>query len=166
MRFRMLDRITELVPGERVVGERKLTGSEDYLADHFPLFPVMPGVLMLEAMYQAAAWLVRVTDNFEHSVVRLREARNVKYSDFVVPGQTLRVEAKIQKREGLVTSLTAQGFVHGDVAVSARLLLESVPMVDNNVPGRSSTEGWARKLMRENFAALTVDLHSGVEVNA
>jgi len=160
MRFRMLDRITELVPGEKIVGQRTLTGEEDYLSDHFPLFPVMPGVLMLEAMYQAAAWLVRATDDFEHSLVRLREVRNLKYSDFVVPGQTLIVTAEITKSEGLVTTFKAQGTVQGSVAVGGRLILESVPMVDD-IDGRSATEAWARKLFRDKFAALTAEMEKG-----
>lgn len=153
MRFRMLDRITDLVPGERITAERTLTGKEDYLADHFPLFPVMPGVLMLEAMYQASAWLIRTTDHFSHSIVRLKEARNVKYSDFVVPGQTLVVSAEIQKREGLVTTLKTQAVVNGNVAVNARLLLESMEMVDGE-PGRSTTETWSKKLMSDKLAEL------------
>lgn len=164
MRFRMLDRITELVPGERIVGERELTGQEDYLADHFPFFPVMPGVLMLEAMFQAASWLVRVTDDFEYTVVRLKEARNVKYSDFVVPGQVLIVDAQIEKRDGLMTRLKARGVVHGDVAVSARLVLECVPL-DDHMPGRSASEPWARKLWRDKFHDLTADLPSRLAVN-
>ncbi len=124
----------------------------------------MPGVLMLEAMYQAAAWLIRVSDDFEHSIVRLKEARNVKYSDFVVPGQTLIVSAEIKKREGLVSQLTAQGIAHGSVAVSARLILESVPMVEG-LRGRSSSEPWAIKQMRDRFADLTVELRRPVPVN-
>ncbi len=154
MRFRMLDRITELVPGERISAQRLLTGREDYLADHFPLFPVMPGVLMLEAMYQASAWLIRSTDNFSHSLVRLKEARNVKYSDFVVPGQTLYVSAEILKREGLVTTLKVQATVHDSIAVSARLVLESMEMVDGAL-GRSCSETWAIKQMRDKLAELT-----------
>src|SRR5688572_32810433 len=108
MRFRQLDTITMVQPGSRIEAVRRLRAEEDYLADHFPFFPVMPGVLMLEAMYQASAWLIRVSDQFSHSIVRLKEARNVKYSDFVVPGQTLVVSAEIQKREGLVTTLKTQ----------------------------------------------------------
>lgn len=164
MRFRMLDRITEIVPGERIIAERKLTGREDYLADHFPLFPVMPGVLMLEAMFQAAVWLVRVTDDFEHSIVRLREARNVKYSDFVVPGQTLIVSAEIVKRDGLLTSLTARGISHDAIAVSARLVVESVP-ISSCMPSRVPMEPWSQKLMREQYAELTVELPSRVALS-
>jgi 3-hydroxyacyl-[acyl-carrier-protein] dehydratase len=165
MRFGMLDRITELVPGERITAERKLTGQEDYLADHFPLFPVMPGVLMLEAMYQAAAWLVRVGDDFEHSIVRLKEARNVKYSDFVDPGHVLIVSAEIKKRDGLLTNLEARGIVHGHTAVSGRLVLETVQM-DQLMPDRSMLEPWARKQMRDKFLSLSAEVLSHMPVSA
>lgn len=164
MRFGMLDRITELVPGERIVAERKLTGREDYLADHFPLFPVMPGVLMLEAMYQAAAWLVRATDDFQDSIVRLKEARNVKYSDFVDPGHTLIVSAEIKKRDGLLTNLDAKGIVHNNVAVSARLVLEIVDL-DQLAPERAMLEPWARKKMRDKFLKLSAEVLSQMPVN-
>ena len=63
MRFSLIDRIVELEPGERVTATKSLTMAEEYLADHFPHFPVMPGVLMLEAMTQAGAWLVRVSED-------------------------------------------------------------------------------------------------------
>jgi 3-hydroxyacyl-[acyl-carrier-protein] dehydratase len=165
MRFRMLDRITELVPGERITAERKLTGAEDYLADHFPHFPVMPGVLMLEAMYQAAAWLVRVGDDFEHSVVRLKEARNIKYSDFVDPGHVLIVKAEIKKRDGVLTSLETRGIVHGATAVSGRLVLETVQL-DKQHPNRAMLEPWACKQMRDKFLALSTEVLSSMPVSA
>ena len=96
MKFNLIDRITELVPGERIRAVKALTAAEEYLADHFPRFPVMPGVLMIEAMTQAAAWLVRGTEDFAHSMVLLAEARNVTYKSFVAPGQMLEltIEAK------------------------------------------------------------------------
>ena len=165
MRFRMLDRITELVPGERITAERQLTGEEDYLADHFPHFPVMPGVLMLEAMYQAAAWLVRVSDDFEHSIVRLKEARNIKYSDFVDPGHVLIVKAEIKKRDGLLTNLEARGIVHGHTAVSGRLVLETVQL-ERLQPNRAMLEPWARKQMRDKFLAISTEVLSSMPISA
>src|SRR5437667_11677689 len=122
MRFCLLDRIVELEPGVRVTGVKRLRPDEDYLRDHFPRFPVMPGVLMLEAMYQASAWLVRQSEGFAHSVVVLKEARNIKYSDFVTPGQTLEVTAEILKQDESTTTLKVQATVNGNVAVNARLL--------------------------------------------
>ncbi len=83
MRFRQIDGILELVPGERIVATRTLRADEDYLRDHFPLFPVMPGVLMLEALYQAACFLIRASDDFECAILPMLEARNVKFADFV-----------------------------------------------------------------------------------
>ena len=53
MRFTLIDRITELKPGVSITAVKGLTLAEEYLQDHFPRFPVMPGVLMLEAMFQA-----------------------------------------------------------------------------------------------------------------
>src|SRR6476620_11982838 len=99
MQFCLLDRILELQPGLRVTAVKRLRPDEDYLRDHFPRFPVMPGVLMLEAMYQASAWLVRQSEGFAHSVVVLKEARNITYSDFVTPGKEREVTAEIFKQD-------------------------------------------------------------------
>jgi len=79
MRFTLLDRITSLEPGAKITAVKNLTMAEEYLGDHFPQFPVMPGVLMLEAMLEAGAWLVRAGEDFAHSMVMLRKANNVKY---------------------------------------------------------------------------------------
>ena len=57
MRFTLVDRILELQAGQEITAVKNLSLAEEYLADHFPLFPVLPGVLMLEAMTQAGAWL-------------------------------------------------------------------------------------------------------------
>jgi len=96
MKFLLIDRITELVPGERISAVKALSRAEEYLADHFPRFPVMPGVLMIEAMVQSSAWLVRATEDFAHSMMLLAEAKNVRYKSFISPGRLfeLRVEAK------------------------------------------------------------------------
>ena len=73
--------------------------TEEYLADHFPEFPVLPGVFMLEAATQAGAWLLRLSEDFAHSIISLKEAKNVKYADFVPPGQTLEVTVSIIKKD-------------------------------------------------------------------
>ena len=124
MRFSLIDRITELTPDKSITAEKFLTGDEEYLADHFPNFPCMPGVLMLEAMYQAGAWLLRQSDNFARPIVLMKEVRNVKYGNFVGPGQTLIVDLHVQKVDGSVTKLKGQGTVDGKQAVSGILLLD------------------------------------------
>jgi len=106
MRFSQLDKVTEFIPGERIKGIRKLRTEEDFLRDHFPFFPVMPGVLMLEALFQASLWLVRATDDFENCLWMLKEVRNAKFANFVQPGEILEIDSEMIKRDG--TKLVAK----------------------------------------------------------
>ena len=147
MRFCLLDRILELEPGVRVLAVKRLRPDEDYLKDHFPRFPVMPGVLMLEAMYQASAWLVRQSEGFAHSVVLLKEARNIKYADFVTPGKELVVTAEILKQDDSLTTLKAQGLIDGNVAVNGRLVLERFNLADR-YPQRRNTDPYLSDELR------------------
>jgi len=157
MRFTLLDKITELEPGKKLVALKNLSLAEEYLADHFPGFPVMPGVFMLEAMTQAAAWLIRGSEDFAHSMVTLKEARNVKYASFVEPGQTLivTVEAigEMPGPDERTVKFKAQGMV-GDVqTVSARLVLERYNLVAED-PTKQVTDEVVKYKMRELFALL------------
>ena len=119
MRFVLIDRIVEIEPEVRITAVKTLTMAEEYLADHFPNFPVMPGVLMIEAMTQAGAWLVRASENFRHSIVILKEAANVKYGQFFEPGQTMTLHAEIINRNNEETKLKASGTVEGRLIVGA-----------------------------------------------
>lgn len=153
MRFCLLDRITDLQRGTKITAVKLLRPEEDYLRDHFPRFPVMPGVLMLEAMFQASAWLVRDSEDFKHAAVLLKEARNVKYSDFVVPGHELIVTAELLKQDDASATLKAQGTVDGNPAVSARLVLEKFNVGDR-FPVRANCDPYVRKWMRGVFDRL------------
>ena len=124
MYFSLVDRVVEIQPGQRISAVKQLAPGESYLRDHFPGFPVMPGVLMLEAMYQACAWLLLCTDDFQTDVARLRETRNVKFGSFVKPGDVLLITAEIVKRDVPLTTLRTQGKVGDTPAASARLLLD------------------------------------------
>lgn len=153
MRFTLLDRITELQVGVRIEATKNLTLAEEYLADHFPLFPVMPGVLMLEAMTQCGAWLIRASEDFAHSIVTLAEARAVKYADFVKPGQTLTVTAELLGQDDRESKLKVQGAVNGAVNVSARLVLCRYNLADLH-PDRAATDVVVRSEMRKLFSLL------------
>lgn len=153
MRFCLLDRITELERGSRITAVKVLRAEEDYLKDHFPRFPVMPGVLMLEAMYQAAAWLVRSSEDFQHAGILLKEARNVKYSDFVTPGKELVVSAELLKQDDKSASLKTQGTIAGNVAVSARLVLEKFNIGDR-YPSRANCDPYSRNKQMQLFQQL------------
>lgn len=153
MRFRLLDEITELEAGRSITATKRLRPEEDYLKDHFPKFPVMPGVLMLEAMFQASAWLVRFTDDFEYPYVLLQEARSVKYASFLAPNQVLTVSAEIQKQDSNITKLKVSGTVDDVVAVSGRLVLERFKLSDR-YPHNGSVDPYSRHKLREEFARL------------
>jgi 3-hydroxyacyl-[acyl-carrier-protein] dehydratase len=123
MKFQLVDRIQSIEPGKRIVTIKALSLAEEYLADHFPAFPVMPGVLMIEAMVQAAAWLVRAQQDFSRSIVILQAVRNVKYSYFVQPGNILRCELTAMEIGDSAARFKGAGFVGERQAVSGRLEL-------------------------------------------
>jgi 3-hydroxyacyl-[acyl-carrier-protein] dehydratase len=147
MRFNQIDQITALEPGRKIEAVCTLTGQEDYLRDHFPRFPVMPGVMMLEALYQASALLVRATDEYRSGLVLLQEAKNVKFSDFVQPGQSLIVTAEIIKHTEQTTTLKATGKKKDSLAVTARLIIRREPIEGGS--GLSHADRFASNFMRD-----------------
>lgn len=136
MRFQLIDKIVEVEPGKRLQAVKHLTLGEEYLADHFPTFPVMPGVLMLQTLVEAGAWLLRIAEDFHHSVITLREAKNVKYGHFMQPGRSMRVSVELVDQadspEGKLASIKGKGEVEGTATVSARLTLVRYNLRDRN----------------------------------
>lgn len=132
MRFTLIDRIVDLEPGVRITTVKNLTMAEEYLAEHFPSFPVMPGVLMIEAITQSSAWLIRVTEKFKHSVILLKEAKTVKFGQFVTPGKQLIVTCEQLDDDGKSTILKAKGVIDGKTSVSAKVVLTRFNLRDRN----------------------------------
>ncbi|MCE9630931.1 MAG: beta-hydroxyacyl-ACP dehydratase [Planctomycetia bacterium] len=157
MRFRQLDQIAELTPGVSIAAFRTLSNREGYFRDHFPNFPVMPGVLTLEAMFQACTWLVRETEDFAHSMVVLKEARNVKFAGFVRPGQTLTVKAEIKSRAEELASLVVSADIGGKTVASGRMVLECFNLADR-YPSRAASDAKLRCDMRAEFDRLRTDV--------
>ena len=153
MYFSLIDKIDSLEPGKRIVATKSLSLAEEYLQDHFPNFPVMPGVLMLEALTQASAWLIRVSEDFAHSIVVLKEARNVKYARFVQAGQTLLIEAEIVQEEGNLVTLKAEGSVEGQSNLKAKLILSRYNLSDTD-PSQTFTDGRITAEMRNQLKNL------------
>jgi 3-hydroxyacyl-[acyl-carrier-protein] dehydratase len=83
----------------------------------------MPGVLMLQTLVEAGAWLIRLTEDFRHSVIVLREAKNVKYGHFMEPGRQMLATAELVDDNGTTASFKARGDVEGSQVVSARVFL-------------------------------------------
>ena len=153
MCFTLLDRVTAIDPGKSITAIKTLALAEEALADHFPRFPVMPGVLMLESMTQAAAWTIRLGEDFAHSMVVLRAARNVKYGAFVEPGRVLTVTAQILSQDEKTTTIKASGTVGDRTSLTARLVLERYNMADR-VPHGAALDIRVRSEMRKLWALL------------
>src|SRR5262245_26097695 len=132
MRFNLVDQIRELEPGRRIQVVKNLTLGEEYLADHFPTFPVMPGVLMLETLVDAAAWLLRLSEDFRHSMLVLREAKNVKYGHFMDPGRQLVATVEMTERNDRLATFKGRGEIEGNPTVSARITLETYNLRDQD----------------------------------
>lgn len=150
MRFLLVDRITELTPGQSIAAVKNLSLAEEYLADHFPGFPVMPGVLMLETLVQAGGWLIRATEQFSHSTILLKEARALKFNSFVSPGKTLSVQVVVKKQNGGLWDLQGTGTIDGESAVSARLTLEAFNLSDRN-PDLAGSDDLRRQTSRDIY---------------
>jgi 3-hydroxyacyl-[acyl-carrier-protein] dehydratase len=153
MKFSLLDRIEEIELGSKITAVKQLRADEEYLKDHFPHFPVMPGVLMLEAMFQASRCLLLESDGYDRAVVILREARAVKFMDFVLPGQELKVSADIVKDEDNIVTLKVSGTVNGSKAVSGRLVLERFNLADR-YPDMAALDAHGRHELRKHIQDL------------
>src|SRR5262249_44390649 len=132
MRFQLIDRIVDVRPGQSLQAVKNLTLGEEYLADHFPTFPVMPGVLVLQTLVEAGAWLLRLSEDFRHSIIVLREAKNIKYGTFMEPGRQMAVSVELVERTAEAASFKGRGDVEGTQTVSARLVLASYNLQDRD----------------------------------
>jgi 3-hydroxyacyl-[acyl-carrier-protein] dehydratase len=153
VRFTLIDRILAVEPGRSITAVKAVSLSEEYLGDHFPRFPVLPGVLMLEAMTQAAAWTIRLGEDFAHSAVVLRAARNVKYGDFVEPGRLLTVTAEVLEQDASFTKVKASGRVGERTSLTARLVLERYNLADRR-PHGAAIDARVRSEMRRLWGIL------------
>ena len=138
MKFNLIDRIEHL-SAERVVAVKYVSLAEEYLADHFPTFPVMPGVLMLQALAEAGAWLLRLTEDYRHSVIVPREVKNVKYGTFMEPGRQMAIAVEMTDDDGSLATFKGKGELDGQTAVSARLTLARYNLRDRN-PALAATD--------------------------
>jgi 3-hydroxyacyl-[acyl-carrier-protein] dehydratase len=148
MRFWLLDSIRSYEPNETITAIKNVAMSEEYLGDHFPEFPVLPGVFMLEAATQAGAWLLRLSENYAHSIISLKEARNIKYADFVQPGQTLEINMSIIKKEDRLVTFKMEGQQSGRPTLSGRLVLQRYNLADHDPDKRSIDELLIRHFRR------------------
>ena len=107
--FLMIDRMVDIVPNESAVGIKNVTFNEPHFQGHFPSTPVMPGVLIIEAMAQTAAALVVLTlgDRAEGKLVYFMTIENAKFRRPVVPGDQLRIHVEKERNRGNVWKFRA-----------------------------------------------------------
>ena len=120
--FLLVDRIVEMEP-DRIVGIKNVTRNEPFFAGHFPGFPVMPGVLIVEAMAQAAGVLVlkSIADR-DQKLVLLVAIENARFRKPVVPGDTLRLEMSLIKRKASVAKMAGRATVDGQLVAEAEMM--------------------------------------------
>jgi 3-hydroxyacyl-[acyl-carrier-protein] dehydratase len=152
VKFNLIDKV-ESITDEKIVAVKYVSLAEEYLADHFPTFPVLPGVMMLEALTQAAAWLLHRRESFRCSMAVLKEARNVKYGHFVAPGNSLRVEVEYFKPTETGATFKASGNVGEKQALSARIEIAYFNLGDKQ-PELSGLDGKMTEHNRSRWSLL------------
>ena len=119
--FMLIDTIEELEPGERALGRKCVSFNEPYFAGHFPGNPVMPGVLIIEAMAQAGAVAILSMDEFKGKKPFFGAIDKAKFRKKVVPGDTLRLEVIFTKLRGNAGIGKGIAYVDGKKAAEAEL---------------------------------------------
>ena len=122
--FLLIDRVTELVPGEYIKGFKNVTINEPFFQGHFPENPIMPGVLILEAMAQMGIFFAKKTapDELKNKLFVFAGMDGVRFRRPVRPGDKLEIELHLEKRKRLVWKMAGKAVVEGEMAVEATLM--------------------------------------------
>ena len=126
----MIDRVKECVPGKRVVALKNVSANEPYFQGHFPGRPIMPGVLILEAMAQAAGLIVLSADTGgkqHENVYYYVGIDNARFKKPVIPGDQLEIEASLERTLRGIGKFSCAARVAGELAAEAAILLTVKP---------------------------------------
>lgn len=119
--FLLLDEVLEIVPGERVVARKRVAEDEWYLRGHFPGNPIMPGVLMVEALAQAGVVVVLSEERNQGKLVLFAGIDDVRFKRVVRPGETLELTCELERMRGPVGRGAVRATVDGELAVRGTL---------------------------------------------
>ena len=120
--FVMIDSVLEMVAGVSIIATKNVTGEEDFFRGHFPENPVMPGVLIVEAMAQAGAVCMLSLPEFAGRTAYFAGIDKVRFKRKVVPGDVLRLEVVMGRMRGRIGFGTAKAFVGDELATTAEIM--------------------------------------------
>lgn len=120
--FLLIDEIVELLPGRKAVGIKRLTGQEDWFRGHFPEYPVMPGVLIVEALAQTGAVAILGMPENKGKIAFFAGIDRLRFKRQVVPGEEILLTCEIIKVKGPVGKGAARATVNGELAVQGELM--------------------------------------------
>jgi 3-hydroxyacyl-[acyl-carrier-protein] dehydratase len=133
--FLLLDRIIEFEPAKRAVAIKNVTINEPFFQGHFPGYPIMPGVLVVEAMAQAGAIIMmREIPDREKKLVVFTGIERAKFRRSVVPGDQLRLEVDVLSMKSRTGRIEGKAYVDGKLACQATLTCMVVPRVRETTP--------------------------------
>jgi 3-hydroxyacyl-[acyl-carrier-protein] dehydratase len=125
--FLLVDRIDELEPGHRAAGLKNVTANEEFFLGHFPDYPVMPGVLIVEAIAQVGAVALLSLDEHAGKIAFFAGINNVRFKRQVKPGDTLRLEVQLNQIRRGIGSGEGIASVDGDVACKGDFMFAIAP---------------------------------------
>ncbi|HEX7361299.1 MAG TPA: 3-hydroxyacyl-ACP dehydratase FabZ [Bryobacteraceae bacterium] len=133
----MVDRVLEMT-GDSIVGIKNVSFNEPYFTGHFPGFPIMPGVLIIEAMAQVAGLLVaKMAPHTRGRIMFLASVEDAKFRKPVVPGDQLRIEMKLTRLKTTVAKMQGRATVDGQVVAEATLMCKLTDRASANAPAET-----------------------------
>lgn len=129
--FLLVDRVIEIEPPRRAVGLKQVTVNEPFFQGHFPGYPVMPGVLIVEAMAQVGGVAVLAADDYQGKLALFAGIDNVRFKRQVRPGDTLRIEVELDKIRRGIGKGAGTATVDGDLACRGDIMFALVDMPES-----------------------------------
>ena len=129
--FILVDKILEMEPGKRAVGIKNVSGNEPFFQGHFPGYPVMPGVLIIEAMAQVGAVAALSLPGMEGKLALFAGIDGARFRRQVLPGDQLRLEVEVLKLKGRIGKSKGVATVNGELTAEAELLFAIIENKEN-----------------------------------
>lgn len=129
--FILVDRVTEIVPGQRIKGYKNVTINEPFFQGHFPGDPIMPGVLQLEAMAQLGVILINTVPAAKGKLAVFAGMNDVRFRRMVIPGDQFQMECEILKLRLPIGKMACKAYVAGELVVEAEIICS---LVDREPP--------------------------------